>query len=321
MRRFLNSHRDLLSLSLVLVVVLLVMLLLSPERFLKPNNLRSMAFQLPEIGILTLAMMVAMLHGGINLAAVGTANLTAIITALVIHAAVPILGAGFLPIALGLVAGFAASLLVGLLSGFLVGYVGVSSILTTLGTMTLVNGVCIVITGGSTISRLPEPILFIGNGVLFGVPVPLIIFISCGAALSLALNRTVFGLNLYMLGTNPEATRYAGIDNARTLLGVYLVSSFFASIGGIIMMARFNSAKADYGQSYLLVTVLAAVLGGTSASGGYGKVIGVILAIVMLQMLASGLNLLGVDPFFAIAMWGAILLLVMTLKHFLRQRA
>jgi simple sugar transport system permease protein len=87
------------------------------------------------------------------------------------------------------------------------------------------------------------------------------------------------------------------------------------------MMARFNSAKADYGQSYLLVTVLAAVLGGTSASGGYGKVVGVMLAIVMLQMLASGLNLLGMDPFFAIAMWGAILLLIMTLKHFLRQRA
>jgi simple sugar transport system permease protein len=265
--------------------------------------------------------MVAMLHGGINLAAVGTANLTAIITALVIHAAAPALGGGWSAVALGLGAGFAASLLVGLLSGFLVGYVGVSSILTTLGTMTLVNGVCIVITGGSTISRVPASILFIGNGVLLGIPVPLLIFLLCGAGLSLVLSRTVFGFNLYMLGTNSEATRYAGINNARTLLGVYLVSSFFASIGGIIMMARFNSAKADYGQSYLLVTVLAAVLGGTSASGGYGKVVGVMLAIVMLQMLASGLNLLGVDPFFAIAMWGAILLLVMTLKHFMRQRA
>ena len=82
------------------------------------------------------------------------------------------------------------------------------------------------------------------------------------------------------------------------------------------MMARFNSAKADYGQSYLLLTILAAVLGGTSASGGYGKVIGVVLAVIMLQMLASGLNVLGVDPFFAIAMWGAILLTVETLNHF-----
>src|SRR5258708_308184 len=160
----------------------------------------------------------------------------------------------------------------------------------------------------------------IGNGVLFGIPVPLCIFLLCGVGLSLILSRPVFGFSLYMLGTNPEATRYAGINNARTLLGVYLLSSFLASIAGVIMMARFNSAKADYGQSYLLVTILAAVLGGTSASGGYGKVIGVVFAIIMLQMLASGLNLLGVDPFFAIAMWGAILLLVMTLNHFFRRR-
>jgi simple sugar transport system permease protein len=321
MRRFLNYHRDLIALTAVLFGVAAVMLLLNPERFLTPNNLRSMAFQLPEIGILTLAMMVAMLHGGINLAAVGTANLTAIITALVVHAVMPAQGNEWVAAVLGLGAGFAASLLVGFVNGILVGYIGVSSILATLGTMTLVSGVCVVITGGSTISRLPAPILAIGNGVFFGIPVPLFIFLLCGAGLSLILSRTVFGFSLYMLGTNSEATRFAGINNPRTLLGVYLLSSFLASIAGVIMMARFNSAKADYGQSYLLVTILAAVLGGTSATGGYGKVIGVIFAIIMLQMLASGLNLLGVDPFFAIAMWGAILLFVMTLNHFLRRRA
>src|ERR1700719_4709293 len=108
MRRFLNYHRDLIALTAVLLVVLLVMLLLNPERFLTPNNLRSMAFQLPEIGILTLAMMVAMLHGGINLAVIGTANLTAIITALIIHAAAPTFGSGWWGVALGLGAGFAS---------------------------------------------------------------------------------------------------------------------------------------------------------------------------------------------------------------------
>src|SRR6202162_1943488 len=102
MRRSLTSQRALLALFAVLLLVLRVMLLLSPERFLTPNNLRSMAFQLPEIGILTLAMMVAMLHGGINLAVVGTANLTAIITALVVHALAPTLGREWLAVALGL---------------------------------------------------------------------------------------------------------------------------------------------------------------------------------------------------------------------------
>jgi len=298
-----------------------VMFLLNPEHFLTANNLRSMAFQLPEIGMMTLAMMIAMLHGGINLAVVGTANLTAIMTVLLAHAILPSVNNEWIAAAVGLGAGFAASLLVGLLSGILIGYVRVSSILATLGVMTLVNGVCIVITGGSTISRPPSPILAIGNGILFGIPIPLLAFLLCSALLSLILSRTVFGFNLYMLGTNPEATRYAGISNPRILLGIYLLSSALASIGGVIMMARFNSAKADYGQSYLLTTVLAAVLGGTSATGGYGKVIGVVFAIITLQMLASGLNLVGVDPFFAIAMWGAILLMVTTLNHFLRRRA
>src|SRR5260370_9403850 len=225
MRRFLNYHRDLVALTVVLFGVAAVMLLLSPERFLTPNNLRSMAFQLPEIGILTLAVMGGMRDGGINLAVIGTGNLTGIIAALVVHAIMPASANEWVAAALGLSAGFAASLLVGLLSGILVGYVGVSSILTTLGTMTLVSGACVVITGGSTISRLPAPILVIGNGVLFGIPVPLCIFLLCGAGLSLILSRTVFGFSLYILGTNSEAPRYAGVNNPRPRLGVFLFSS------------------------------------------------------------------------------------------------
>jgi simple sugar transport system permease protein len=321
MRRLLHQNRDLVGLTLVMMAIIVVMEILNPERFLTANNLRSMAFQLPEIGILTLAMMVAMLHGGINLAAIGIANLTAIVTALVAHSISPFVPNELLVTAIALICGLSASLLVGALNGVLVGFVKVSSILTTLGTMTLVNGLCIVITGGSTISRLPSPILMIGNAMICGIPVPLLFFLLSSAVLSVILGRTAFGFNLYMLGTNPIATRYAGISNPWTLVKVYLLSSVLASIAGIIMMARFNSAKADYGQSYLLITVLASVLGGTSASGGYGKVIGVVFAVIMLQMLASGLNLLGVDPFFAIAMWGAILLLVASLNHFLHRRA
>jgi simple sugar transport system permease protein len=122
---------------------------------------------------------------------------------------------------------------------------------------------------------------------------------------------------VFLMRTN----EFAGINNRLVLLKVYLLSSVLASIAGLIMMGRFNSVKADYGQSYLLITVLAAVLGGTSASGGFGKVLGVVLAVIMLQLIASGLNLLGVDPFFAIATWGAILLIVMALNHFLRPGA
>jgi ribose/xylose/arabinose/galactoside ABC-type transport system permease subunit len=221
---------------------------------------------------------------------------------------------------MGVAAGLSAFLLVGLLNGLLVGYVGISSILTTLGTMTLVNGLCVLITGGSTISRFPAPLLILGNSSLLGIPVPLMLFLLAGFLLSVVLNHTPFGFNLYMLGTNPIATRFAGINNARTLLLTYLPSSVLASVAGLVMMARFNSAKADYSQSYLLLSVLAAVLGGTSASGGFGRVLGVVLAVFMLQMVASGFNLLGFDPFFAVMMWGVILLVVMAINSFLKRR-
>jgi simple sugar transport system permease protein len=319
MPKFLEQNRELFALVGMLFAVLVLMSALSPDRFLTPGNFRSMALQLPEIGLFTLGMMTVMLHGGINLAIIGTANITGIITALVVHAVQPE-GGEWPAIVTGVLAGFGVSLLIGLANGIIVGYIGISSILTTLGMMTLVNGTCILITGGSTISRLPAPLLLIGNGSVLGIPVPLLLFLVSAMILALLLRRTTFGFNLYMLGTNPIATRFAGIDNARTLLFAYLLSSVFASIAGLVMMARFNSAKADYGQSYLLISVLAAVLGGTNASGGYGKVAGVVVAVVMLQMIASGLNLLGMDPFFAIMMWGVILLLVMTINHFLKHR-
>lgn len=323
MKKFARENRDLVGLTGVLFAVFLVMWALNPERFVTVNNLRSMAFQLPEIGILTLGMMVAMLHGGINLSIVGLANLTGITVALVLHTMVPHGTAGDAGWLLGVVAvgaGFLASLLVGLLQGVLIGYAGVSAILATLGTMTLVNGGCVLITHGSTLTEFPNSILVLGNGSMGPIPVPLVLFLICALLLSVLLRRTTFGFSVYMLGTNQEATKFAGIDNRRILLKVYLLSSLLASIAGLVMMGRFNSVKADYGASYLLITVLAAVLGGTSASGGFGKVLGVVLAVIMLQIIASGLNLLGVDPFFAIATWGAILLVVMTLNHFLRAR-
>jgi simple sugar transport system permease protein len=119
--------------------------------------------------------------------------------------------------------------------------------------MTLVNGVCVLITHGSTLSSFPSSILFLGNGTLWGLPVPLLMFFVCAAVLSIIFRQTTFGFSLYMLGTNPEATKFAGINNRVVILRVYLLSSILASLAGLVMMGRFNSVKADYGQSYLLI--------------------------------------------------------------------
>lgn len=122
-----------------------------------------------------------------------------------------------------------------------------------------------------------------------------------------------------MIGSNPTACFFAGVNNRQVLFRTYIISGIYSGVAAMIMISRFNSAKADYGESYLLQTVLAAVLGGISAAGGFGKVSGLVVSLFIMQMISSGLNLMGVSNFLTIAIWGIILILVMVLKYFLER--
>ncbi len=313
------KHSELIVLGAVMTALFLLMVVLNPGDFLRIGNLQTMAFQLPELGLLSLAMMVTMLTGGINLSIIATANMSSIVTALILTGAInpeaPPPGAGGI-ILLAVAAGLLTALIIGLLNGLLVARLKVSPILATLGTMTLVNGLAIVTTRGYVISGLPNAVRFIGNGVVLGIPVGAIIFILCAALMALILNRTPLGFNIYMLGSNPVASRYSGVNNTTVIIKTYLISSLYAGFAALIMLSRFNSAKAGYGKSYLLITILASVLGGTSAAGGFGRVSGLVMALVVLQVVSSGLNLLRVSSFLTITFWGVIIILVMVMNFF-----
>mgnify|MGYP001309602032 CR=1 FL=1 len=295
----------------LLAALVLVFGLLLGDRLFDATSLRSMAFQLPELGILSLAMMVALLSGGLDLSIIATANLVALTMAFVfsfVPAEPGVAWAMWQLLALG--AGLALALVIGAVNGAIIAYLGVSPILTTLGAMTLIKGISIGVTRGGILSGFPEPILFIGNGTVFGVPVVMLIFVVAAFILSIVLRSTPFGQTLNMLGSNEAATRYSGIDTRRTIVSVYMISSLLAAIAGVVMMARFNSANAAYGESYLLVTILAAVLGGVSPSGGFGKVGGLVLALVILQLISTSFNLLDFSQFLTLAIWGGILIAV-----------
>jgi ribose/xylose/arabinose/galactoside ABC-type transport system permease subunit len=317
-----RGRSDTVILSLIMGVVFLLMWALNGSQFVQFDNFQSMAFQLPELGILSLAMMVTMLTAGINLSIIASANLTGIITALILTRSLRPDSSGFvswLIILLAIGAGLFVSALIGLLNGFLIAKVEVSPILATLGTMILLKGLAIVLTKGYVISGLPEPVRFIGNGLILGIPMPMILFILCAVFAAVVLNYTPLGVHIYMIGSNPIACYFSGVDNARVLLKTYFISGIYSGIAAMIMISRFNSAKADYGESYLLMTVLASVLGGTSAAGGFGKVSGLVLALIILQFVSSGLNLLGISAFLTIAIWGGILILVMAVNHLTMQ--
>jgi simple sugar transport system permease protein len=128
------------------------------------------------------------------------------------------------------------------------------------------------------------------------------------------LTRMKLGFNTYMIGSNIEATRYSGINTRKVVVLVYTLSGMMCAVAGIIMLARFNSVRVGHGESYLLITVLACFLGGIDPFGGFGKVVPVFVALVVLQLLSSGLNLMGANQHLATAVWGILMIAVMVLR-------
>jgi simple sugar transport system permease protein len=316
--RAMTKDADLMRLLVITILVFVVMSLLRPDRFFTLDNFSSMAFQFPEFGLLAIAIMLAMLSGGIDLSIVGIANLSGILAARILTTLVPQAATATqaaMYSALAIIVSLGVGIICGLINGFLIAEVGITPILATLGTMQLYTGIAIVMTKGRAIYGFPEWFTFIGNGSILGIPIPFIVFAAFCAVFAIILNRTSYGFKLYMLGTNPTASRFSGINNVRVLLTTYLLSGFLSAASGLVVMARTNSAKADYGTSYTLQVILIAVMGGVNPNGGFGNIFGLILAILTLQFLSSGFNMLRFSNFFKEFIWGAVLLLVMVVNY------
>jgi simple sugar transport system permease protein len=180
--------------------------------------------------------------------------------------------------------------------------------------MIFLRGLGEFLTRGGDVSGFPDFIRPLGHGSLLGIPVPLIIFIVCVLIWHLLLTRMKLGFNTYMIGSNIEAARYSGVNTRKVVVLVYTLSGAMCAVAGLIMLARFNSVRVGHGESYLLITVLACFLGGVNPFGGFGRVIPVFVALVVLQLLSSGLNLMGANQHLATAVWGLLLVGVMFLR-------
>jgi simple sugar transport system permease protein len=300
----------------LIVLAVIFFSALAPTRFLSVETLRAMAYQVPELGILALAMMIPLMSGGLNLAIIATANTSALVVAAILTkmigpASPPQAVAGV--IALGLAAGLIAALVIGLITGMIVAFLGVHPILVTLGTMTAIKGIAVYATSGGVIGGFPPAILFLANGTLLGVPVSILLFILCAIVVAVVMSHAPFGVAVRMIGSNEKATRYSGVATDRMLVGVYVISSVLCWVAAVVMMARFNSARAGYAESYLLITILAAVLGGVDPNGGFGKVLGLFLSLILLQIISTGFNLLGFSEHLTEAIWGAIMILAIAI--------
>jgi simple sugar transport system permease protein len=305
-------------LAVLAVAWLIFMAIFKFNKFFTVISFQTMGAQFPEFGLMALGVMLCMITGGIDLSVVGVANFAAITAGLLLKA---LAGEGGLPgygIPLTVLVGMLVGAAAGAINGFLVSKVKIPPILATLGSYELFSGIAIVLTKGKAVSKLPMAYSELMAGKIFGViPTQLLVFAVVAAFVGFLLSRTTYGPKLYMLGTSEKAARFSGLKNDRLLMKTYILSGVCAALGGLIMLANYNSARADYGTVYTLQCVLIVVLGGVSPSGGKGKLSGVLLAILVLQILSSGLNRFSeINPFFIPLIWGGVLLVVMVLDYF-----
>lgn len=333
MNKLLALYRKDRHISRLIIMIVLWMAFMAITRFNKfytVINFTTMAGQFPEFGIMALGGMLCMITGGIDLSSVGIANVSSILMGMFMKSqmkedgsisALVILAAFVIAICIGAV--------VGSFNGVLISKVKIPPILATLGVNQLISGVSMVVTGGNAVSDLPmtyaetinQKLLKIipgKRGVMQGVlPVQLIFFVVVSIVIWFLLARTTYGKKIYMIGTNENVARFSGVKVDQILIKTYAISGICAALGGMIMLANYNSARADYGSVYTLQCILIVVLGGVSPTGGRGKISGVLLAIVLLRLLETGINRFPqISSYYITLIWGAVLLLVMVLNYF-----
>ena len=301
-------------LGLLFILILVVLIFSSTNsQFLTLANFNSMSFQLPVLGLLTLAMLAPLLSAGLNLAIIYQANLCGLTLAWVLNMDGGI-DASITTFLIGVAASIMVGALTGLVMGVVISYVGAHPILVSLAMMIFLRGLGVFLTSGGDISGFPEYMEPIGHGFLMGIPIPLIIFLLVAYIWNIVLNSTRHGFSIYMLGSNIEATDFAGVHTKRTLTLIYVFSGVICAVAGILMLTRFNSVRVGHGEALLLVTVLACFLGGVDPFGGFGRVVPVVISLIILQMIASGLNLFGASQHLSTAVWGLSLILVMMVR-------
>ena len=295
-----------------LALVIAVFALATPQ-FVTFANFNSIAFQLPELGLLTLAMLMPIISGGFNLAIIYTANISGLTLAWTLNQNGGV-DASMAVFVLGAAAAIGVGALSGAVMGAVIAYVGAHPILVSLAMMIFLRGLGEFLTKGGDISGFPEFLHGIGHGFILGIPVPLLLFFAAALAWHVLLTRTRHGMSVAMIGSNIKAASYSGLHTKRSLTLIYTLSGAMCALAGILMLTRFNSVRVGHGEALLLVTVLACFLGGVDPFGGFGRVVPVVLALIILQVLSSGLNLIGANQHLSTAVWGLFLIAVMILR-------
>lgn len=276
---------------IALIFLVVVISIISPD-FRTVNNFLSLLRQSAINGLIAFGMTCIILTGSIDLSVGSVLALTSIICAHTIKIG--------LPAPLSMLIALIFGIILGTISGLMVTKSRLQPFIATLITMTGYRGLTMILSGGRPISRLGDNFLLnqIGKGSLIGIPIPVWILIIFFAIFLFVLKKTVLGRQIYATGSNSKAAELAGINTNNIKLIVYAVSGFMASLSGLILVSRLGSAQPTLGSGYELDAIAAVALGGTSMTGGRGKITGTLIGILIIAVLNNGLNIIGVSSYY-----------------------
>ncbi|MFU0789166.1 ABC transporter permease subunit [Cerasibacillus sp. JNUCC 74] len=308
MKRFNGINIAKLGPLLGLILITAVLGVMS-ENFFTLNNLFNLLRQVSVNALIAFGMTFVILTAGIDLSVGSILALGSALTAgMLVNGIDPLLA-----VLIGLFIG----LVLGAVNGLIITKGKVAPFIATLATMTIFRGATLVYTDGKPITGLSDSFMFemIGRGYVFGIPFPAILMIIVFAILFFVLRNTVFGRQVYAIGGNEEASILSGIKAERVKIWVYSLTGMLSVLAGIIITSRLDSAQPTAGTMYELDAIAAVVIGGTSLSGGKGRIVGTLIGALIIGVIDNGLNLLNVSSFYQQIVKGGVILLAVLLDR------
>lgn len=283
------------------LIAMVIFFSFGSEYFFTTNNLLTIGLQTSVIAIIALGQTFVLITTGIDLSIGSNMAIAGIVTSLALVSGVSI------PIAV--CAGLAVGAFSGLVNGLMIVLGDLPPFVVTLGSMSIVRGIALVITNGIPISGLPKAFRYIGNGKVAGIPFAIIVMLVLTLVFGFILSKTKLGTSIYACGSNLESARLSGINTKKTLITVYVFSGFLAACAGVILTSRIASGQPGAGMGYELYAVASAVIGGTSLAGGEGIISGTLIGALVIGVLRNGLNLMGVSAFVQEILIGVVIIL------------
>lgn len=288
--------------ALIALIVLVVGIGIASPEFRTWSNFLSLLRQSSINGFIAFGMTCVILTDAIDLSVGSVLALSTALCAGMISSGVPVVPAMILALLIG--AGL------GVISGLLVTKGRLQAFIATLITMTVYRGLTMIFMDGKPISSLGDSfaLKLVGKGNIFRIPIPVILFALVFAAFFFMLTRTTFGRRIYATGSNSKCAKLVGVNIDRTKIIVYGLSGLMSALSGLILLSRLNSAQPTLGQGYELDAIAAVALGGTSMSGGRGKIQGTLIGVLIIAVLNNGLNILGVSSYYQDVVKGLVIL-------------